>query len=81
MWVQSLGGDDPLEEETATHPSLLAWRTPRTEEPGGLQSVGSQRVGHDSACRRSCEAGQLRALSMLKSFNNKREKFDSASSL
>ena len=47
--VQSLGQEDSLEEETATHSSILAWRIPWTEEPGGLQSVGSQRVRHDSA--------------------------------
>ena len=41
------GGNDPLEEEMATHSSVLAWRIPWTEEPGGLQSMGSQRVGHD----------------------------------
>ena len=46
MWVQSLGGKDPLGKEMATHYSLLAWEIPWTEEPGGLQSVGSQRVGH-----------------------------------
>ena len=45
-WVQSLGQEDPLEEEMATHSSILAWRIPRTEEPGELQSMGSQRVGH-----------------------------------
>ena len=44
-WVQSLGGEDPLEEGMATHSSILAWRIPWTEEPGGLQSMGSQRVG------------------------------------
>ena len=43
--IQSLGRDDPLEREMATHFSILAWRTPWTEEPGGLQSVGQQRVG------------------------------------
>ena len=47
--VQSLGHEDPLEEEMATHASVLAWRIPRTEEPGGLQSMGSQGVGHHSA--------------------------------
>ena len=50
MWetqVQSLGREDPLEEEMATHSSVLAWRIPWTGEPGGLQSMGSQRVGHD----------------------------------
>ena len=46
-WVPSLGGEDPLEKEVATHSSILAWRIPWTEEPGGLQSTGSQRVGHD----------------------------------
>ena len=50
MWesrVQSLGWEDPLENEMATHSSILAWRIPWTEEPGGLQSMGSKRVGHD----------------------------------
>ena len=46
-WVGSLGQEDPLKKEMATHSSILAWRIPRTEEPGGLQSIGSQRVGHD----------------------------------
>ena len=45
-WVWSLGGEDPLEKGVATHSSILAWRIPGTEEPGGLQSIGSQRVGH-----------------------------------
>ena len=45
--VQSLGREDPLEEDMATHSSILAWRIPWTEEPGGLQSMGSKRVGHD----------------------------------
>ena len=45
--VLSLSWEDPLEEGMATHFSILAWRTPWTEEPGGLQSMGSQRVGHD----------------------------------
>ena len=45
--VQSLGWEDPLEKEMATHSSILVWRTPLMEEPGGLQSTGSQRVGHD----------------------------------
>ena len=47
MWetqVQSLGWEDPLEKEMATHSSILAWKIPWTEEPGGLQSMGSQRV-------------------------------------
>ena len=45
--VQSLGQEDPLEEGMATHASVLAWRIPWTEEPDGLQSMGSQRVKHD----------------------------------
>ena len=48
-WVQSLGLEDPLEKEMATHSSILAWEIPWTEEPGGLQMMGSQRVGHDGA--------------------------------
>ena len=50
MWetgVRSLGREDPLEKEMATHPSILAWRMPWTEEPGGLQSMGLRRVGHN----------------------------------
>ena len=46
-WVQSLGQEDSLEKEMATHSSTLAWKIPWMEEPGGLQSMGSQRVGHD----------------------------------
>ena len=46
-WVWSLGWEDPLEKEMATHSSIFAWRIPWTEEPGGLQSTGLQRVGHD----------------------------------
>ena len=50
MWktqVRSLGWEDPLEKEMATHSSTLAWKIPWTKEPGKLQSMGSQRVGHD----------------------------------
>ena len=46
-WVRSLDQEDPLEKEMATHSSILAWEIPGTEEPGGLQSMGSQRVRHD----------------------------------
>ena len=46
-WVQSLGQEDPLEKEMTTHSSILTWRIPWMEEPGRLQSMGSQRVGHD----------------------------------
>ena len=49
MWVQSLGWEDPLEEGIAAHSSTLAWTIPWTEEPGGLQSIGSQRVRHDQS--------------------------------
>ena len=46
-WVQSLGQEVPLEKEMATHSSTLAWKIPWTEEPGRLQSMRSQRIGHD----------------------------------
>ena len=48
-WVRSLGREDPLEKEMVTHSSILAWGIPWTEEPGGLQSTGSQRVRYDRA--------------------------------
>jgi len=47
IWVGSLGQEDPLEKGMAVHSSILAWRIPWTEEPGGLQSIGLQRVGQD----------------------------------
>ena len=47
MWIQSIGQEDPLKEEVATPSSTLAWRIPRTEESGGLQSMGLHRVGQD----------------------------------
>ena len=50
MWVWSLGWEDPLEKERATHSSVLAWRIPQTEQPGGLQAMGSQRAGHNRVC-------------------------------
>ena len=46
-WVRFLGWEDPLEKGMATHSSILAWRIPRTEEPDELQSIGSQKIGHD----------------------------------
>ena len=46
-WVRSLSWEDPPEEEMATHSSILTWKIPWAEEPGGLQSMGPQRVGHD----------------------------------
>ena len=56
-WVQSLGQEDPLEKEMATHSSIHAWKIPWTEEPGGLQSMGSQRVGQDWATSLHSELG------------------------
>ena len=52
MWVRSLGWEDPLEKDMATYFSILAWRIPWTEDLGGFQSMGSQRVGHDFATKR-----------------------------
>ena len=49
MWVQVLGCEDSLEKEMATPSSIFAWKIPQTEEPGGLQSMGSQRIGHNLA--------------------------------
>ena len=49
--VRSLGQEDPQEKEIATHSNILAWEIPWTEEPDGLQSMGSQRVGHDLATK------------------------------
>ena len=46
-WVESLGQEDPMEKEMATHSSVIAWRIPGTGEPGGLLSMGSHRAGHD----------------------------------
>ena len=54
MWeaqVRSLNQEDPLEKEMVTHSSILTWKLPWTEEPGGLQSIGSQRVGHNLATK------------------------------
>ena len=50
-WVQSLGREDLLEKEMATHSSILAWKIQWTEEPGGLQSIGSEKVGHNLATK------------------------------
>ena len=52
MWVQSLGHEEPLEKEMATHSNILAWETPWTEETGELQSMGLQRVGHNLETKR-----------------------------
>ena len=61
-WVRSLGWEDPLEEGTATHSSILAWETSWTEEPGGLQSIGLQRVGHDEVTKHK---GALRNFTLI----------------
>ena len=55
MWVGSLGGEDPLKKEIATHSSILAWRIPWTEEPGGLQSMESHRVTVVTQCSLHCK--------------------------
>ena len=62
MWVPSLGGEDPLEEGMATHSSILAWRIPRTEEPGRLQSMGSQRVRCDLTTKQQQQEERLPSL-------------------
>ena len=59
MGIQSLSQEDPLEKEMATHSSILAWKIPWTEEPGGLQSMGSQRVGHDLVTKQQNNAREL----------------------
>ena len=61
-WFCSLGREDPLKEGVATHSSLLAWKSSRTEEPGGLQSMGSHRVGHDWSDLASMQANWNRIL-------------------
>ena len=68
LHVLSLGQEDPMEEELATHSTVLVWRSPWTEEPGGLQSVGSQRVGHDSTM--TATDGALGSLHLFAVVNN-----------
>ena len=58
-WIQSLGWEDPLEKEMATHSRILAWEIPRTEEPGRLQSTGSQRVGHNLVTKQRQQTAYL----------------------
>ena len=60
--VQTLAWEDPLEKEMATHSSILAWKIPRTEEPGGLQSMGLQRVRHDRVMNTRSQTSQLKAV-------------------
>ena len=59
MCVQCLSGEDPREEEMTTHSSILAWKIPWTEEPGGLQSMGSHRVRDDLATQQQQKTGRL----------------------
>ena len=63
MWIWSLGQEDPLQEGTATRCSILAWRIRWTEEPGGLQAMGSQRVRHDGATNTDTMAAATRPIS------------------
>ena len=65
MQVQSLGWEDPLEEEMATHSSILAWEIPRTEEPGELLSMGLQRVGHDLVTKQQQQQIRLQLIYFL----------------
>ena len=66
--VRSLGQEDPLEKGTATHSSILTWRIPRTEEPGGLQSLGSQRVGYDCTTNTTTECVPKKMYAFLKAY-------------
>ena len=63
-WVRSLGREDSLEKEMATHSSILAWRIPWTEEPGGLQSMGLQRVAHNLAATTTDSAATAACLNL-----------------
>ena len=58
-WVHSLGGEDSLEKEVATHSSILAWNITWTEEPGGLQSMGSQKVRHNLAAKQQIQVLEI----------------------
>ena len=62
-WVQSLGWEDLLEKEIASHSSVLAWEIPWTEEPGRVQSMGSQRVRHDLATKQQQQHNLVRLIS------------------
>ena len=70
-WVWSLGWEDPLEEDKATHSSILAWRISWTEDPGGLQSMGSQRVRHNWATKHSTTLGTQQN---MRHFRNRMQK-------
>ena len=68
MWVRSMGQEDPREYEMSTHSRILAWRIPWTEEPGGLQSMRSQRVGHNKATEHTCTESLGRHLGFSRNF-------------
>ena len=65
MQVQSLDQEDPLEKEMATHSSVFAWKIPWTEKPGGLQSMGLQRVGQDSATEHKIVISEVKTVKVL----------------
>ena len=65
MQVQSLDQEDPLEKEMATHSSVFAWKIPWTEKPGGLQSMGLQRVGQDSATEHKIVISEVNTVKVL----------------
>ena len=67
-WVQSLSREDPLDKEMATHSSILAWKIPWTEEPGGLYSLGSQKVRHDGDWARTHASIAVQSLSGVRLF-------------
>ena len=75
MWAQSLGREDPLEKGTTTHSSILAWRFPWTEEPDGLQSMRSQRIGHDwsDLAQHGTHLGYHRAVTYTSNKSSERE--------
>ena len=69
VWVRSLGQEDPLEKEMVTHPSILAWRIPWTQEPGELWSMGLQRVGHAGSDLAACvKASSQKDKTVISSF-------------
>ena len=76
--VRSLAQEDALEEETATHSSMLAWIIPWTEEPGGLQSMGSQKVGHDWALTYSMKCWEMSSIVIQFEFNHMTTALDTA---
>ena len=72
IWVRSLGWEDLLEKEMATHSSILAWKIPWMEEPGRLQSIGSQRIRHDwvTSMKMASISDQIYDLGLLATFTN-----------